>query len=140
VHRRSGPVAAVGHEQTPPAAARRAQPRLQESLDTLSGFLQPFLDATPRDLEDAMPPLERARAHVTLARAAVLLARLRLRLRGEALEEGHPLRKEQVHNSIPTRRRQRPGEGPGAHRATHQLLVAHVGHVPRCSFAPHLPN
>lgn len=43
-----------------------------------------------------MPPLERARAHVTLARAAVLLARLRLRLGGEVLEEGHPLRKEQV--------------------------------------------
>jgi hypothetical protein len=43
-----------------------------------------------------MPPLERARTHVTIARAAALLARLGLRLRGEVLEEGHPLAMEQV--------------------------------------------
>ena len=63
----------------------------QEALDTLSGFLTPFLEATPREVDAALPPLERAKAHVTLARAVLLLATLRLRLRGERVGEGHVL-------------------------------------------------
>jgi len=79
-----------------PAPATNPRTTRQESLDNLSGFLQPFLDSTPREVEAALPPLERAKAHVTIAKAVVLLASLRLRLRGAALEEGHPLRREQV--------------------------------------------
>ncbi|GBF88450.1 hypothetical protein Rsub_01163 [Raphidocelis subcapitata] len=68
---------------------------LEESLETLGCFLTPFLEATPREVDASMPPLEAARAHLTLAKAAVLLARLRLRLRGEALGADHPLQREQ---------------------------------------------
>lgn len=68
---------------------------LEDSVDTLADFLQPFLDATPRELEDALVPLELAKAHVTLAKAVVLLAQLRLRLRGEVMEDSHPLQQEQ---------------------------------------------
>jgi hypothetical protein len=103
--RRRGPAAALAHRSRlsslsppPPPPIRICAPHqlAQESLENLSGFLQPFLEATPRELEAAMPPLEGARAHVTLAKAAVLAARLRLRLRGEALEDDHPLQREQV--------------------------------------------
>lgn len=54
------------------------------------------MEVTPRELDEALVPLERAKAHITLAKAVLLLAQLRLKLRGEVLDEQHPLKKEQV--------------------------------------------
>lgn len=76
--------------------APRPAPPPQESLENLAGFLQPFLDVTPREVDAALPPLERANAHIQLGRAVLLLAVMRLKLRGEVIDENHPLAREQV--------------------------------------------
>jgi hypothetical protein len=60
---------------------------LQGIVDGLEAALQPFLSASPRDIDAQLPPLERAQAHLALAQATAALQQLLLRLRGADPEE-----------------------------------------------------
>lgn len=66
---------------------------VKAALDDLEEHMQPFLEASPKDIAAQLTPLERVKVNLALAQSVVTLYQLHRRLDAAALDK-HPIQKE----------------------------------------------